>query len=290
MTERRNLKKDSELLVMIYNILIEDIMREETINNLKLPIIWNWEGEFDGKLMDTAIEAAGLVNKKLLINFHDEDLKNPDYTRHQAITISKEILEYIPEKRKNIFYGYMNKEWYMDWECAIIISNHLRHFFNDKSKLSYLCFVIGHEFGHAHQIFDDNNIFIFHNYFHSFCKNKNVELSKYPEFNRIVENDCFIPNEKRFDRYGLFLAEQMFDFEEVIQVILNYDNEPEIRKKFLSETEPTNDLKGINEEVINLIKSSDYIIRMFDEWIENEKKSDPYYKLVKIDNYLKKAL
>lgn len=206
---------------------------------LENELIYN-EAEIDESILWEIIHKADFPSERLLLNLLPKykELKcNNIY--YQGICFHKSFYRYY--NWIGVHPDYLTK----DWDCGISISG--KYCQMHRKYPAYFAYLLGHELGHAHICCSDI-------WLHIHCCLVDSHL---PYISNKIQQYEY-PHERRFDQFGICIAEQIFSREKLNEEIANLMKKPECnnreRLKSMLALPGTTDLNNIRNELIELTK------------------------------------
>lgn len=199
--------------------------------------------------LDRVIELANLPSGTILLIFHDGGIGN-----RYGGTIPKSLIKYA--KSLSIFNLYDTNFW----NCWVMLS---KEACDHKEKFpAYFTYLLGHELGHAYICLTDLRLHIFSCLVDLFIKDaSDNKITKYYE----------LPHERRFDQFGIYIAEHLFSRNKINNEIKDLLKDPGREDhewlKFLLSLESTNTFDDLNDSLISLVKP--YKDKLIELWKKN---------------------
>lgn len=184
--------------------------------------------------LDRVIELANLPSGTILLIFHDGGIGD-----RYCGTIPKSLIKYA--KSLAVFNLYDDKSW----DCWVILS---KEACDHKEKYpAFFTYFLGHELGHAYVCLTDLRLHIFS------CL---VDMFIGDASNNKLTMNYEVPHEKRFDQFGIYIAEHIFSRDklndEIMYLLKDPDRKDHQRLEAMLSLTSTNMLDGLKDELISL--------------------------------------
>lgn len=215
-------------------------------------IVKNLAGIYLNKDFLSLVEKyANLPKGRVLLVFSDGPLVKNRYGQ----CIPKSFRKYAPASTK-VYYPFYDT----DWVCGVALS--LESCLMRKDFPAFFTYLLGHELGHAYICLSDMNLHIFccliKDFFYKVAPNK---ISWVHEF----------PHEKRFDQFGIYIAEHLFSRNKINNEIRDLLKDPSREDhewlKFMLSLESINTFDDLNDSLISLVKP--YKDKLIELWKKN---------------------
>lgn len=192
--------------------------------------------DFDNSILSKIEEEANLPAGKITIVFYNKNLTNDSY----AICISYSLIKYAPRSSRVI-----SSATEKSWDCGVVLPKETCEY--TKKYPAFFTYLIGHELGHAHICLTNLKLHIFSCLVDLFIKDaSDNKITKHYE----------LPHEKRFDQFGIYIAEHIFSRDklndEIMYLLKDPDRKDHQRLEAMLSLKSTNMLDGLKDELISL--------------------------------------
>ncbi len=216
------------------------------------------KAEVDESVLWKIIHKAGFPKEKLLLNLLPENkVLECNGKCFQAICFHKSLYHY--DNWIEVHLDYLKK----NWDCGISISG--KYCQMHREYPAYFAYLLGHELGHAHICRSDILLHIHYCLVDSHLPYISSKIQWYE-----------YPHERKFDQFGICIAEQIFSREKLDEEITNLINKPECnnseRLKSMLTLSGTMNLKNIRNELIEL--TAPFKTELITRWQKDKRNSD----------------
>ena len=190
--------------------------------------------KFDLNFLKKIIEVANLPTSQILLVFNN----CPLFNHNLGIAVPRNL--YFSIRDRGFFFEYKDR----DWDCAIAFSEKACNKFEHYP--AYFVYLMGHEFGHAHICLKDEALHIHYCLIQEFIQDASNDIIR----------ECYkLPHEILFDRFGIYIAEQIYSREKLNIEIEEMLKDPECkdhdRLNQMLKMKSTNDLSHLRNDLIS---------------------------------------
>lgn len=205
-------------------------------------------GEVPTNSIEDIVVAANLPQGKVLLIVGDESIE-PEY---QGLSIPRRFAQGLGN-----LYG-LAAHMREDWDCGVLVS--MTSAKQHTEFPTYFAYLLGHEFGHASTAL----------YNVSHAAYEDLIMKYVPRLAVHVRRWDDMPHERRYDQFGMAIAEEIFgrpkveaEFTELISRGIGGD---EVRLRLALSIPPRKDLDGILEELAEFSRPyQETLLQMWEE-------------------------
>ncbi len=196
--------------------------------------------DLDVPELSDMVEAARLPNGRILLVLTPRSSDEG----YQGVCLVREHLHYALSMRR-----YIPREtWTENWDCGVVLFRKACEF--SRTHPAYFAYLLGHELGHARLWLEDRELALL-------CALVAPPVI-YEASKGVVSQGYQLPYEQAFDRFGLWIAAEVYSKERLRDEIATLLGDPECkdadRLRFLMASEGADLPANLKEEVVSFAR------------------------------------